>query len=375
MSAQPTSRTAGGFLIGRVGGAPVRIGFSWLILALLAIVWVGSNIKDQRPDLGAGAYAVGLAVALVLLVAVLAHEFAHALVAQAFGARVVAIVADLFGGHTAFDGRSLGPGRSAAVAFSGPLANAALGGAFSLLTLAMDGGVPHYLMDLFAWVNVYLAGFNLLPGLPLDGGQLVESAVWAGTKNRHKGTVVAAWCGRVVTILVVLWWVALPLVQGHGLGTSVIWSLFVASFLWRGASSALTRGHVLGRLGAVTLSQLVVTLPVVRESDSVELAAARAPGGAIVLSANGQPVGLVLPDGIAQVPADRREETLVGAILVRQPEDWVIEATGDDALPVVQQLAERNIPLAAVRRDGHLVGVIQTIDVQRVVAGETPATP
>src|SRR5580765_591327 len=372
MSAQPARPAAGGLLIGRVGGAPVRLGWSWFVLAAVLVVWVAPNIKDQRPDLGTGAYAVGLAVALVLLVAVLAHEFAHALVAQAFGARVIAIVADLFGGHTSFDGSRLGPGRVAAVAFAGPLANGALGGAFSLLTLAMDGGVPHYLMLLFAKVNLYLAAFNLLPGLPLDGGQLVESAVWAGTKNRHKGTVVAGWCGRIVTVLVVLWWVVLPIARGQGLGTYVLWSLFIAAFLWRGASAALTRGQVLGRLDAVSLAQLVVPLPVVRETDSVGLAATHAPGGAIVVSAAGQPVGLVLPDGVAQVRVDRREATLVGAILVRQPDSWVIEATGDDALPVVQELAQRNIPVAVVRRDGRLVGVIQATDVQRVLAGGTP---
>lgn len=375
MSAQPASRTAGGLLIGRVGGAPVRIGPSWLVLALVLVVAISPNVKTVRPDLGAGAYAVGLAVAFVLLGAVLAHEFAHALVARAYGARVVAIVADLFGGHTSFDGRALGPGRSAAVAFAGPLVNGVLGGVFYLLTLTMDTGVPLYLLDRFAWVNLYLAAFNLLPGLPLDGGQLVESAVWAGTKNRHKGTVVAAWCGRVVTVLVVLWWVVLPIVQGHGIGTSLIWSLLIASFLWRGASAALTRGQVLGRLHGVTLARIVVPLPVVRETDSVGLAATHAPGGAIVVSAAGEAVGLVLPDGVAQVPVGRRDETPVGAIVVRQPESWVIEATGEDALPVIQELAELNIPIAAVRRDGRLLGVIQAADVQLILSGGPGRTP
>ncbi|MEO7070863.1 MAG: M50 family metallopeptidase [Nostocoides sp.] len=369
MSAQPQSPASGGFLVGQVGGAPVRIGYSWLVLAVVVVVAVAPNVKASRPDLGTGAYAVGLAVALVLLVAVLAHEFAHALVARAFGARVVAIVADLFGGHTSFDGRALGPGRSAAVAFAGPLTNGLLGGIFYLFTSTMDSGVPLYLLDKFALVNIYLAGFNLLPGLPLDGGQLVESAVWAGTGNRHKGTVVSAWCGRIVTILVVLWWVVLPIVRGQGLGPYLLWGLLLASFLWRGASSALTRGQVLGRIDRVALSQLIVALPVIRETDSVELAAARAPGGAIVLSAADQPIGLVLSDAVAQVPVDRRAGTTVGAILVRQPYTWVIDATSEDALPVVQELAQRNIPIAVVRREGRLIGVIQAGDVERVLTG------
>ncbi len=369
MSAQPASSAAGGFLVGRVGGAPVRIGYSWLVLALVVVVAVAPNVKAVRPDLGSGAYAVGLAVALVLLVAVLAHEFAHALVARAFGAHVVAIVADLFGGHTSFDGRALGPGRSALVAFAGPLANGLLGGLFYLFTSGMQSGVPLYLLDRFALVNVFLAAFNLLPGLPLDGGQLVESAVWAVTRNRYKGTVIAAWCGRVLTVLVVLWWVVLPLAQGGGLSSTLVWSLLIASFLWRGASAALTRGQALGRLDAVSLGQLLVVLPVLRDTDPVGMAARQSPGGAIVVSPAGIPVGLVLPDGIGQVPPERREATPVGAVLLRQPETWVIEATSDDALPVVQELAARNLPVAVVRREGHLLGLIQTADVQRVLSG------
>lgn len=361
--------------MGRVGGAPVRIGYSWLVLAVVVVVAVAPNVKAVRPDLGSGAYAVGLAVALVLLVAVLAHEFAHALVARAFGARVVAIVADLFGGHTSFDGRALGPGRSALVAFAGPLTNGLLGGLFYLFTGAMQNGVPLYLLDRFALVNVFLAAFNLLPGLPLDGGQLVESAVWAATRNRHKGTVVAAWCGRILTVLVVLWWVVLPLARGNGISSTLIWSLLIASFLWRGASAALTRGQVLGRIDAVSLDQLLVVLPVLRDTDPVALAARQAPGGAIVVSGAGCPVGLVLPDGIGQVPIERREATPIGAVLVRQPETWVIDTTGDDALPVVQELAGRNIPIAVVRREGRLLGVIQAADVQRVLSGGTVERP
>ena len=66
----------------------------------------------------------------------------------------------------------------------------------------------------FTWLNLLLAGFNLLPGLPLDGGQLVQSLVWEVTGRRDLGLVVAGWCGRLLAVAVLLWYVARPLAEG-----------------------------------------------------------------------------------------------------------------------------------------------------------------
>ncbi len=69
------------------------------------------------------------------------------------------------------------------------------------------------LTNIFIWANLVIGIFNVLPGLPLDGGRLVESAVWKATGSQAKGTVAAGWGGRVIVVALGLWFVALPLLR------------------------------------------------------------------------------------------------------------------------------------------------------------------
>ena len=175
---------------------PVYLDRTWLLLAAF-IAWTGWQAGRDLGTATALAYALWLVVGM--LVAVLGHEVAHALAARLLGFRVHRIVATLWGGHTAYDGTGTTPGRAALVAVSGPAANVALaaGGALAMTLLPW----PY---SEFAWsfviLNGLLAAFNLLPGLPLDGGQLVESLVWSVSGRRDLGLVVAGWCGRALAV-------------------------------------------------------------------------------------------------------------------------------------------------------------------------------
>ncbi|HEY5473415.1 MAG TPA: M50 family metallopeptidase, partial [Candidatus Limnocylindrales bacterium] len=117
---------APGWHLATIGGVPVYIGKSWPFIALFIAATYGPGVVNSRPDLGVGAYVVAVAFAVLLLISVLAHEASHALVATRMGYRVNRVVADLWGGHTAYDSSSARPGASALVAIAGPAANALL---------------------------------------------------------------------------------------------------------------------------------------------------------------------------------------------------------------------------------------------------------
>ena len=144
----------------------------------------------------------------------LGHEVAHAVAARLLGFRVHRIVATLWGGHTAYDGTGTTPARSAVVAVGGPLANLALAALGAVATATLPWPASEFARS-FTWLNLLLAGFNLLPGLPLDGGQLVQSLVWWLSGRRDLGLVVAGWCGRVLAVGVVLWYAARPAGRGQ----------------------------------------------------------------------------------------------------------------------------------------------------------------
>ena len=232
----PPSQPSPGLKVATLGGVPVYIGRTWPVIAVIIVVTFGPSISRSRPDLGIRAYLVAAAFSVLLLVSVLAHEAAHAVVATRFGYRVNRVVADLWGGHTAYDTAQSRPGPSALVAVVGPAANGAIALAGWLLADRVPGGVPALLVGAVVWTNGFVALFNLLPGLPLDGGFLVDALVWRVTGNRDLGLIAAGWCGRVVTVLVLGWALLLPFLRGYPPSLfTVVWAGVIGAFLWGGA--------------------------------------------------------------------------------------------------------------------------------------------
>src|SRR5699024_4302982 len=99
-----------------------------------------------------------------------------------------------------------------------------------------------------AWLNLVLAIFNLLPGLPMDGGRALESILGAVLGDPLRGTRITAWIGRLLAAAVIV----LPLwriLEAGGAGSisllTLVWALLIAGMLWQGATRAL-HGAALG---------------------------------------------------------------------------------------------------------------------------------
>jgi Zn-dependent protease len=372
---QPTERRPG-LRVATVAGVPVYVGGSWALIAVVLVFLYTPLLQARHPSLGPAAYGVALVFALLLLVAVLVHEAAHAVAARSFGLPVVRVVADLWGGHTAFDAQRSRPGSAAVIAVVGPLSNAVLA-ALGWASAGAAHGVPRTILGGFAVLNAALAGFNLLPGLPLDGGQLVEAAVWKATGSRNTGMVVAGWCGRVVTIGVVLWFVVRPLAEGQGVSlTDVVWMLFIASFLWAGASAAIRSGRTLALVDRVRLDRVLRAAVGTTPAETLGGALARVQPGQwlVTVDAAGRPQGLVEPGAVASVPPALHAATLVSAVDTPQPPGWVVEADPrGDIVPVIVAMQSLETGVVAVTSHGRLVGVVTAQDVNTAVRDASSA--
>lgn len=364
--AAPNETSPKGLVIARLGGVPVQIGASWLVLAAFITFLVGSG----APELGSLAYVVGLAYAVSLLVSVLVHEGAHAATAVAVGLPVHRVVADLWGGHTAYDPRLSTPGKAALIAVVGPLANLALGAVAWFASLAVTSEVPQRVLYGVAFVNVLLAVFNLLPGLPLDGGQLVDAAVWRLTGRREAGLIAAGWTGRLVTLGVIFWFVVRPLLAGDQPSlTSVVWMGLIAFFMWQGATAAIRTGQARQMLGRGTVAQVVSPVPVLRAHDPLVAAAATA-GQAVVVDESGLPTAMVWAEDAASVPRERWGSTPVSALARVQPEGWVAQTRGEDDLTaVVTAIQEAQSPVVVAVQEGRVLGLVTVEAVNRVIDG------
>jgi Zn-dependent protease len=173
-----------GFRLGALFGFPIRVHVSFLVLLGLVFVFMG-----------------GLpGVALVLMVAgsVLVHELGHALLARHLGVPVREIGLHFFGGAAQLEGLPRRPGDEIAIAAAGPAVSFALAGSgFLLSTLT-----AWPLFGVFAWVNLVLAAFNLLPAFPSDGGRILRA--WLARKVGFvRATELAVTTSRVVCIALI----------------------------------------------------------------------------------------------------------------------------------------------------------------------------
>jgi len=373
---ESSRRSASGLRLATIGGVPVYIGRSWSFIAVIIVVTYGPQIADNRPDLGSGAYAVALAYAGLLLVSVLAHEAAHAVVATRSGYRVNRVVADLWGGHTAYDSSEARPGASALVAIAGPGANAVLALLGWLARPHIDGDILYLLVNALLFTNAFVAVFNLLPGLPLDGGFLVDSLVWRITGSRESGLIAAGWCGRVVTILVVVGFVGRPMLNGQPPDLfNLVWAFFIGAFLWVGATNAIRSGRGSRLLAGIRIDSVwrrAASLPARASAAQALDLRTSGPGGTTVVveDEGGNALGLLEDDALREIPELSRASVRVTSVMLRQPDGWVVEATPDQSIATVVSAMQRlGIGAVPVRGpDGRIDGIVLAADLEAALS-------
>jgi Zn-dependent protease len=364
-----------GIPLGRIAGIRVVLAYSWFVIAAFTVIVYGPVLERQEPGLGIAAYYVAFAYALLLLISVLVHELAHALTAKIFNWPTEKIVLNLWGGHTQFEGFTATPGRSVLVALAGPAANLLLAAAgWLVVSTAEPTGVAGILANIFVWANLLIGIFNVLPGLPLDGGRLVESAVWKATGSQEKGTVAAGWAGRIIVVALAAWFVLLPLLSGERPNVSLMLvTVLVGGFLWMGASASIQHGRLRSRLHLVNAAALAEPAIGIPESASVADALRLAPDGSpalVVCGADGRPQALVNPGAAAAVPAGAAGSTPVTAVSHRlSPGAYVPEwSQGQELVQYLSQLEGHEY--AVVDQDGRVTGVLYQSSVVTAITGK-----
>jgi Zn-dependent protease len=234
----------GKWKIGSLLGIPLYVDSSWfLILGLITLV--NTQEINQLKLVGnlwwLGAIA-GLILALLLFISVLLHELGHSLVARAQGIRVNSITLFMFGGVAAIEKESDNPMGAFWVAIAGPLVSLGLSVLlFTLISslptpenLDMIGGLSLYMIEDIARINLVLGVFNLIPGLPLDGGQILKAIVWKIKGDRFTGVRWAAASGQLIGWLGISFGLFIVLLTGS---LSGFWIVFIGWFIRRNAQN------------------------------------------------------------------------------------------------------------------------------------------
>jgi Zn-dependent protease len=362
-----------GWTIGHIADAPILITPSWFVAAAFLTVLFAWSIHGQAfaQDFSMPVIiAVSLAFVLLLFGSVFCHEAAHALMAKRRGHTVTEVAVTLWGGHTQYTGRATHPDDVALVSVVGPLTNVVLATLFWVLQHVLPGGsIPALLAFAAFFSNVFVGAFNLLPGLPLDGGQILEAIVWRATGWRSRGTLVAGWTGRILAIVVVVAvavWVFTR--SGSPDYTNLLWAAFVGFFLWSGAGEAIRAGEMREKAGQIDARTMATRCVMVRSGRSMADAARAASGveaaAVVVADPQGHPKGWVSASAAAKIPEDKLASTPVDAAMVPFPEgcDVDVALAGTPLLDHLVATAN-DAKIVPVVDNGAVVGVL---DVARV---------
>ncbi|WP_416980885.1 site-2 protease family protein [Streptomyces sp. T028] len=362
----------GSIRIGNVRGVVLRAHWSVpLIMFLFAYGLADRTLPAYAPGLAPVVYAVaGVMGALLLLVSLVMHEAAHALMARRSGIAVRDMTLWALGGMTRMD-RPTTARAALAVAVSGPFASLLLGGVAvggaAGVHAALGWRIPVAVLGWLGGMNLLLGVFNLVPAAPLDGGRVLQAAWWWRTGDRERGQRAAGRSGQIVGMaLGVTGWLAF--VRGASGG---LWLMAVGLFVAVVAAAERRWAQLATALRGVRMAE-AMTSPAVAGPDWLSVdrflsdVAARAGHSVLALvDFEGRPSGVVQLRRLAAVPSGRREVLRVRDTAT--PLSRCTLAAPDELLTdVLDRLgSEGGLPIL-VMDGGRLCGIVTAHDIERL---------
>ena len=358
--------------IGRVFGIPIYLHLTFLlILPLFIYAFSDPNrveffgIPLSFTDLDADTwikYFFGTATTLLFFASIVAHELAHSYLALRYGVQIRSITLMIFGGVAAMDEMPRQPGQELKMAFAGPLASLLVGGAAAVGAIVFglfeDGSMVlngiSIMLGIIAFYSALLAGFNLVPAFPMDGGRVLRAHL--ATKMPYvDATKKAARIGKYIAI-------------GMGvLGIFNIWLILIALFVYIGASEEEQATTITESLQGITVRQIMSdAVQVVHPDMTVQqlhdvILSTRHKGFPVV---DGGLVGIVTLSDTQRVPREHLPFARVRDIMTREV---VTVPPQMEAVRALNLLSERKINRLVVLDGGKIVGVVTRNDFMHAV--------
>lgn len=251
-------------------GFEVRIDISWIIIAVL-IVWSLAQGVFPLYDKTLSPltyWLLGVGGAIGLFASIIFHELSHSLVARRFGLPMRGITLFIFGGVAEMDDEPSSPKAEFLMAIAGPLASIGIG-ALCLGLLSLIRGIwprpSELILNYLGTINLILAGFNLLPAFPLDGGRVFRSLLWRWKGDVRWATRVASQVGSAFGLFLIF--LGVFSVLGGGLVGGIWWAL-IGLFLRSASKMSYQNVLVRSALEGESVKRFMKTDPVTVSGDT-----------------------------------------------------------------------------------------------------------
>jgi Zn-dependent protease len=370
----PQRREAGpGIVVARPFGIPVYVSPYWFLIAGVFILVYANDLAATLH--GTTRFIVAAAFVVLLYVSVLIHELSHSLVARGYGLPVRRILLYPLGGFSEIEREPQSPGREFVVSAAGPALSLALAAAgFGLMHVVSPDTVVGTLVSQLRWANLVVGIFNLLPGLPLDGGRMLRAVIWKATGRQSSSTIAAAWAGRAIAVSLFV----VPFVTGAVKGTggnmvTVLWLAVIAVFMWTGAGQAIKATRFRERLPGLQARRLArkavsvaADTPLAEAIRRADESQARA---VVIVDHEDKPIAIVNETAAMATPPGRRPWLEAGALARTIEPNLVLPAdlSGMALLDAIRRAPATEYLL--VEPSGEVYGVLATRDVDHAFAG------
>lgn len=372
----------GNLRVGSLFGIPFFLNVSWFFVLALVTLNFGNGLGAQFPELGASALLLGLVAGLLLFASVLLHELGHSFAAQQRGIGVNSITLFLFGGLASLDEEAKTPSDAFWIAVAGPLVSVALFILFSLISASgfVTGAIAS-IIGILAYINFILAAFNMIPGLPLDGGNVLKAIVWKVSGNRYRGIRWASRLGQLIG------WAAVSLGALSILGLSTIgsfWTLIMGWFLLQNAGQSAQSANLQEALSSLTAADAVsAESPIINVDATLRDLAdtailAREQGNWVrflVKDSADQLVGSIDLDILQTMSSNQWSDYSVRDYLTPISQSNQIESDRS-LLDVLGQLEQQGTQaLAVIRANGTLVGLLEKSTILHLLRNKRQSQP
>lgn len=372
----------GNIRVGNLFGIPFYLNISWFLVLALVTLDFGNGLGAQFPWLGGSALVLGLITGLLLFTSVVLHELGHSFAAQQRGIDVNSISLFLFGGLASLNDEAKTPSGAFWIAVAGPLVSLAL--FIALSGIAVSGlvtGPTAAIVGLLAYINLILATFNMIPGLPLDGGNVLKAIVWKITGNRFKGTLWASRVGQLIGWTAVIFG-ALSVLGLSNIGS--FWSLIIGWFLLQNAGQSAQSATIQEALAGLTAadavaeeSPIVTVDATLREFADLAIVTNNKNNWQrfLVKDQDDQLVGTIHLDSLKSIPSTQWSDYRVNQFLKPMTAEGQI-GSDQPLLDVVGKLEKQGIQaLAVIRDNGTLVGLLEKSTILRLLQNGSQSQP
>ncbi|UCH35524.1 MAG: site-2 protease family protein [Armatimonadota bacterium] len=369
----------GSIHLGRIAGISIDLHFTWFIIFALVALGISTTVLPRAiPDLEPAArWVLGIGMTIVFFISLLLHELAHSLVAKRLGIGISGITLFVFGGVSRMTSEPKSANDELKVAAAGPLTSALLGVMFLALWFAAKGAAGHdpiqFSLFWLGVINFFLAGFNLVPGFPLDGGRLLRAIIWSATNDLRHATYIAATAGQGFGYLLIGGGVLQILVSIQVLGgqgwENGLWPIFIGWFLLDAARSSYQQQVLQSALSGVRVRDImtpnVITIPPdLTLQQAVDDYFLRLNHAAFPVADAASILGILTLPHVRRIPRDRWAYTRAADVVEPLQGNDVMRPDAD-AWEALSTIAGKDSGRLLVADGDELVGIISRTDVMR----------